>query len=180
MVYYEAGPRKELPSPRMQQFMHLAYSGECVSQINFSQSTSYFAGSGKANNLIAVFAGKFQFPSAGRWTLYTSSQDGSKLYIDDEVVIHNDYVHKKMKEKSGIIDVAETDLVKDFRLEYFKGDSGANGLILKWKGPGKSKSVVQTTDFFIPTEAGLVGLPAYSIITPNVSIFCASNHYLGY
>ncbi len=153
----------------MQQYMHLAYSGECISQINFSKSTSTFAGSGKTNNVIAIFAGQLRFPSAGSWTLYTASQDGSKLYIDDEVVINNDGVQKGMKEKSGTIDVTEVELIKEFRLEYFKGDLGANGLILKWKGPGKSKSVVQTTNFYTPTDVSIIGLPAYAISIPNVS-----------
>jgi hypothetical protein len=165
---------KELPSPSMQQYMHLAYSGECISQINFTQSTSSFAGSGKTNNVIAIFAGKLQFPSAGSWTLYTASQDGSVLYIDGEV-IDNDGVHKSMKEKSGTIDVTE-ELIKEFRLEYFKGDKGSNGLTLKWKGPGKTKSVVQTTDFYTPTDMGLIGLPTYLISIPNVSILCQNNH----
>jgi hypothetical protein len=92
------------------------------------------------------------------------------LYIDGEEVIDNDGVHKSMREKSGTIDVVETELIKEFRLEYFKGDKGSSGLTLMWKGPGKSKSVVQTTDYYTPTETSLVGLPAYFISIPNVSI----------
>lgn len=168
MVYYEAGPIESLPTTTMKKDMHLGYDGGCVSQINFPSSTSTFAGSGKSNNFIAYFEGQLKFPSAGMWTMFLKSQDGSKLYIDDQEVVNNDGVHKTMKQKRGTVEIAESSLIKTFRVEYFKGNKGPNGLILKWKGPGKRKSVVKTTDF-IP-DFGILLYPAnYRIVIKNVS-----------
>ncbi len=158
--------------------MELAYDGGCVSRINFPQSTSAFAGSGKTNNFVAYFEGQLQFPSAGKWTLYTASQDGSKLYIDGKQIVDNDGVHENMKEKSGTVEVTDNLLIKAFRLEYFKGDKRANnGLILKWKGPGKKKSIVQPTDFYTPSEFSIIGLPAYRFEIKNVSVVCSTIYY---
>ncbi len=177
MVYYEAGPIESLPTTTMKKDMHLGYDGGCVSQINFPPSTSTFAGSGKSNNFIAYFEGQLKFPSAGMWTMFLKSQDGSKLYIDDQEVVNNDGVHKTMKQKRGTVEIAESSLIKTFRVEYFKGNKGPNGLILKWKGPGKRKSVVQPTDFYTPSEFIILGLPTTRIEIKNVSVVCSTIYY---
>jgi hypothetical protein len=143
----------------MKRIMHLAYDGECVPQIRFPKSTGNFAGSGKTNNFVAYFQGQLQFSAFGVWTLYTISQDGSKLYIEDELVVNNNGLHKVMVEKYGTINVTDS-LIKSFRLEYFKGEEGDNGLIMKWEGPGVDKTVIKSKDFYTPdflfyTETGL-------------------------
>ncbi len=168
-MYYEIGPITSLPSKAMKRRMQLAYDGECISQINFPRSTSNFAGSGKMNNFVAYFEGQLQFPTEGVWTMYTASQDGSKLYIEEELVVNNNGMHKKMVEKDGSVTVSKDSLIKRFRLEYFKGETGANGLILKWEGPGKNKQAVNPTDFYMPDSFSLLGLPAYAFVTPYVS-----------
>jgi hypothetical protein len=168
VMYYETGSLITLPSKRMKGLMHLGYGGECVPQIKFPKSTGNFAGSGKTNNFVAYFEGQLQFPAFGAWILFTISQDGSKLYIEDELVVNNNGLHNVMVEKNGTIDVAES-LIKNFRLEYFKGEEGGNGLIMKWEGPGMDKTVVKSKDFYVPDQLSLIGLPAYIVQTDFVN-----------
>jgi hypothetical protein len=51
-----------------------------VSQINFP-SGSVQADSRMSTNFAAVYAGYISIPSAGQWTFFISSDDGSKLSV---------------------------------------------------------------------------------------------------
>ena len=142
--YYEVGPQVALPVNFKELF--LPYKEESVSEINYQYTDGNFAGSGKSQNVLAVFTGMLKFPSAGTWTMYTASDDGSKLYIDDQLVVNNNGVHNAMVEKSGTIVVDKSALGKSIRLEYFNND-GKNGLRLLWKGPNQPKTAVRGWNF---------------------------------
>ncbi len=47
------------------------------------------------------FTGEIQIDQAGKYTFFTSSDDGSRLYIDNQLVVDNDGVHV-MVEKQRI------------------------------------------------------------------------------
>jgi hypothetical protein len=168
VVYYEADSLTSLPSESMKNNMHLAYDGECVPQINFPKSTGNFAGSGNEKNFVAYFEGQLQFSAFGAWTLYTTSQDGSILYIEDELVVDNNGLHRDMGEKYGTFDVTDS-LIKSFRLEYFKGKKGGNGLIMKWEGPDVDKTILKSNDFYAPESFSFVGLALFRFFVPWVT-----------
>jgi len=143
--------------------MNLAYKGECVAQIKFPKSSDNFSGSGKTHNFVAYFEGHMKFPTPGTWVMYTTSWDGSKLYMEGELIVNNNGLHNVLVEKNGTIDIGdEESLVKHFRLEYFKGEKGENGLILKWKGPGSEKKEVRPADFHVPASFTITGLPSHA------------------
>ncbi|MCH5374461.1 MAG: PA14 domain-containing protein, partial [Planctomycetes bacterium] len=48
------------------------------------------------------FTGYLQIPRSGEYAFYTASDDGSRLYIGDELVVNNDGLHG-MKEKKGSV-----------------------------------------------------------------------------
>lgn len=169
--YFETDSLDSLPSKSMQENMHLSYKHECVSQIKFLKSDGIFAGSDKSNNFVAYFDGQLKFPAAGTWTMYLKSQDGSKLFIEDVEVVNNDGLHSELVEKSGSIIINKGSLIKRFRLEYFKGWEGENGLILKWEGPGYSKISPGAADFYVNPNTIILGSPEFNIVIPNVSIF---------
>ncbi len=51
------------------------------------------------------FTGYIEIPEAGDWTFYTSSDDGSQLFIDGTLVVDNDGLHAN-EERSGTINLA--------------------------------------------------------------------------
>jgi len=114
------------------------YLSEIVPLINYPSTNGNFAGSGLADNVGAVFEGYLDIPTAGVWTLFTESDDGSRLLIGDQVVVDNDGLHG-MLEKSGTIALAAG--THAVRVEFFERGGGA-GLIVRAAGPGFAKQVV--------------------------------------
>ena len=86
----------------------------------------------------ARHSGIIHIPTAGNWTFYLRSDDGSKLWIDDAEIVDNQG-HHAMQERSGTVwlDAGEHHL----RTEFFE-HGGYAGLELKWEGPGISKQTV--------------------------------------
>ena len=88
----------------------------------------------------ARHTGIIHIPTAGNWTFYLRSDDGSKLWIDDVEIVDNQG-HHAMQERSGVVwlDAGEHRL----RTEFFE-HGGYAGLELKWEGPGISKQTIPT------------------------------------
>jgi hexosaminidase len=84
------------------------------------------------------FKGYIDIPSDGDYTLSIASDDGSKLFLDDKLLINNDGIHASI-ELSG-----KTMLVKGkHRLEvwYFQA-GGASDLSVSIEGPGMQKQQI--------------------------------------
>jgi len=86
-----------------------------------------------------TFEGYVRIPSDGRWVFYTRSDDGSKLWIGDQLVVGNDYMHSTTLEQSGAI------LLKKgwhpLKVQYFEL-VGKEGLSMLFAGPGTRKREV--------------------------------------
>ena len=80
-------------------------TGEML-QINLASTGGAFGTSGLSDDVGAVFTSMIDFPEAGVWTLYTESDDGSKLLVDGTLVVDNDGLHG-MVEVGGTIEVTE-------------------------------------------------------------------------
>ncbi len=120
------------------------YATAATANINIASTSGNFATSGRADNLGATYVGWIDVPTAGVWTLYLSSDDGSRCLIGNTLVVNNDGLHG-MVEASGTIALAAGRHA--FRVEFFERTGGA-GLIASWQGPGIAKSVIPTTAFF--------------------------------
>ncbi len=91
-----------------------------------------------------VFDGLIKIPKDGIYTFYISSDDGSKLLIDNKELIDNDGLHG-MGEKSK-----ETPLAKGyhkFKVLFFE-NSGEDDLQVFWKGPGFEKAMIPASVLF--------------------------------
>lgn len=92
--------------------------------------------------LAMSFAGFIKVPMDGIYTFYLSSNDGSKLFVDGELVIDHDFSHG-MAEKAGQIALSAG--VFPLRIEYFQGD-GTMGLEWRWQRPdGTKKEIVPSS-----------------------------------
>ncbi len=87
------------------------------------------------------FTGTIQIPASGKYMFYISSDDGSRLYLENKLLINNDGAHG-MTEKQGASDL----LAGSYPLvvTYFdNGDNGGNdGLEVQWMGPGFKKQKI--------------------------------------
>ena len=92
------------------------------------------------------FDSRISVATAGAYTFYTSSDDGSRLYVNNQLVVDNDGLHPKI-EKNGVITLASGE--HDVRVEYFE-KNGGDALEVQWSGPGIDKEIIPATAFVEP------------------------------
>jgi len=114
------------------------YGFDVLPQIDFPSGYGYFATSGRNTDVAAVFETGITVGQPGLYTLFLSSDDGSRLLIDGEAVVNNDGLHG-MTERQGQIGLLPG--LHLLRIEFFER-TGTQGLIAGIEGPGLSKQVV--------------------------------------
>ena len=92
----------------------------------------------RGNNFAFKFEGYIEVPADGQYTFFTSSDDGSQLFIGDELVVDNDGRHGYI-EKSGTIDLEAG--LHAITVTYFEWRMD-EGLSVSYQGPGISKIVI--------------------------------------
>jgi PA14 domain len=97
------------------------------------------------------YAGKFWITDPGTYTFSVLSDDGAKLYIDDELVIDNDGVHPPIEKMS---DVELAGGLHRIRVSYFQGPKFQVALVLKVAGLGQDLRVFSTDEFKPPPDPG--------------------------
>jgi subtilisin family serine protease len=140
VAYYELFAPSVLPD-----FGRLSpYASEVVPQLAFPSTDGEFAGSGRADDVGAVFAGWLDVPESGFWTLGLTSDDGSRLWIGSDLVVDNDGLH-------GMVTVRDSRALAaglhPIRVEFFERSGGA-GVILAWSGPNRSTQWVPAARLF--------------------------------
>lgn len=123
-------------------------SSGTINNISYSPAT-------QADNFGLQFIGYINVPASATYTFYTTSDDGSKLWVGGQLVVNNDGKHSAT-EKSGqiILDAGW----HSFRLGYFEA-TGNNALSWAISGGGLSKQT--------PADANLVHSdPAPTVATP--------------
>ena len=83
--------------------------------------------------------------ATGNYTFYTNSDDGSKLYINDQQVVNNDGL-RPLQERSGSVTLAEGR--HKLVVEYFEGYGGQT-LEVRYKGSGISKQLIPDDALFL-------------------------------
>ncbi|MGA2878444.1 MAG: PA14 domain-containing protein [Bryobacteraceae bacterium] len=117
-----------------------------------------FPGVTKRNEWFAIdYNGKFWIADPGMYAFALLSDDGAKLYIDDQVIIDNDGVHAPL-EKTGAVDLAGG--LHRIRVSYFQGPKYQIALVLKVAGPGQEPRVFSTDEFKPPPDPGQWRFPS--------------------
>ncbi len=84
------------------------------------------------------FDGIIWLPEAGEYSFYTTSDDGSRLYVDGQLVVDNGGLHGP-EEKSGTVRLA----VGGHRLTVtFFEQGGGEVVTAAWQGPGVTKQEI--------------------------------------
>ncbi len=133
-----------------------------IASLNYPPPNS-FASLGLGTRFIALFTGYLSVPASGKWTLSCESDDGSKVYVDDILLINNDGLHA-MQEKSGSVDLVRGS--HSIRVEFFNGDHGS-GLVLRWSGPNVAKQVIPSSAFTTASTTGNSQCNMYSSYKEN-------------
>ncbi len=114
-----------------------------------------------------TYDGHIKVPVTGNYTFYTSSDDGSNLYIDgtgtSNLVVNNDGLHGAV-EKSGTVNL--TAGVHAIRVAYFQ-NGGDQILTASYAGPGISKQAIPDSVLnMLPANATTLAAPG----APNVPV----------
>lgn len=96
------------------------------------------------NNFGISFKALINAPRDGVYTFYTSSDDGSRLWINGALVVDNDGLHT-MRERSGRVTL--TTGFHNIRVDFFQA-TGRKGLRVSWKGPLIQKQTIPNSVLF--------------------------------
>jgi hypothetical protein len=114
------------------------YASSVHGRIDFPSTNGAFADTGRNDDVAVSWNGWITVPTGGFWTFGTESDDGSRLWIGDELVVDNDGLHG-MQSRSGEIGLeAGTHAI---RVDFFERGGGA-GCIVRFGGPGVAFGVI--------------------------------------
>jgi hypothetical protein len=119
--------------------------------VDYESTEGPFGGTKLADRFLARWSGVLRVPVAGKYTFYTESDDGSRLRIDDALVVDNGGLHG-MEERSGELVLKAGD--HPIRLEMFE-NGGSAGCRLSWEGPGLAKEIIPVKVLFHRKEGDL-------------------------
>lgn len=145
------------------------FEGAWTNLPNFSQLTPLKSGELQTfslaprisnDNFGFRFQGQLRVFSSALYTFYTTSDDGSKLWINGNLVVNNDGAHGPI-EAQGQINL--TAGWHDIRVEYFEA-AGTELLEVRYSAPGLPKQLIPATAL---APHGLPGSPP--VITPIAS-----------
>jgi hypothetical protein len=122
-----------------------------MSTVNWTTASEF----GFENNFLAHVLGNVNIPQAGNYTFRLLSDDGSRLLIDDTLVIDHDGLHGPTP-KDGSINLSTG--YHSLRIEYFEAGGGQQ-LTLQWQTPGSS-SFVNVPNSVLSTDSGVVRVTA--------------------
>ncbi|MFC5002817.1 discoidin domain-containing protein [Dactylosporangium cerinum] len=110
---------------------------------------------GLEDNFLTQAIGNVNIATAGSYTFRLISDDGSRLVVDDNVVINNDGLHGATA-KDGAVQL--TTGYHSLLVEFFEAGGGQQ-LTLQWQTPGSS-SFVTVPNSVLSTDAGVVRVTA--------------------
>jgi hypothetical protein len=110
---------------------------------------------GLSDNFVAHVIGNVDIPQDGAYTFRLTSDDGSRLLIDDQLVIDHDGLHGA-EPKDGTVNL--TAGYHSLRIEHFEAGGGQQ-ITLAWKTPGSSEFTV-VPNSALSTEADVVRVTA--------------------
>jgi len=84
------------------------------------------------------FTGSINAPRTGRYTFFATSDDGSRIYINNKLLVNNDGLHGMIEKSAAInLNAGSHPLV----VTYFD-NGGGDGLKIQWQGPGFRKQTI--------------------------------------
>lgn len=114
------------------------YLTNVVINLDYASTNGNFGTSTRADNVGASYQGFVRIPEVGAYRFYTTSDDGSLLFIDGQLVVDNDGTHG-MAEQWGTIALQPG--LHAIRVDFFEAGGGA-GLIVEYEGATLDRMVI--------------------------------------
>jgi len=148
------------------------YEGSWSALPNFNALTAITTGTGagfslaprsRNDNFAFRFTTTLTLASGGNYTFYTTSDDGSQLFVNGAQVVNNDGLHGP-QERSGSINLptGEHSLV----VTFFER-TGGESLNVQYAGPGISKRSLSGSILSVASNGGGVANQAPMLATPT-------------
>jgi hypothetical protein len=137
----------------------IPFSGAAAEGVinNFNVSALATSVQGSADNYSIRYKGFINITTAGNYTFYTTSDDGSKLYIAGNEIVDNDGAHAT-QERSGQINLSVG--TYPITILFFE-NSGGDELSVSYEGPSISKQLVPFARFRSECDSDGDGIPNY-------------------
>lgn len=156
--YVQQGPKPDVPLQSPTQGLHIEYTSKAyhtVDDFDFDEdksargmTVSSFEVPDKIGQMPTfglIFSGYIKVPADGVYTFYTSTDDGSKLYVAGQLVVDNDKPHSEIEKTTA--QVALQAGYHPIRLKFFELGGGF-ALHVFYVGPGISKQPVPPNQLF--------------------------------
>ena len=127
-------------------------STQTVPNVNFQWGGGQVLNSGLSEDVIVSFTGNLYAPETGTYTFYSPADDGTKLYIDGNLIINDWY------DKGGggtMVPTYLTSGVHSITLWYYENGGGAN-VWLYWITPGGPFVIIPASAFGEQTITSIV------------------------
>ena len=108
---------------------------------SWDKGTGAIYSGGPSDNVAIRMTGTFSVTTAGSYTFYDTSDDGSRVYIDGVEVINNDGVHTVATVQSTVTLAAGSHQIE---VKYFEG-TGFAALKLDWSGAGFARRPLEAS-----------------------------------
>lgn len=151
------------------------YQGTWSALPNFSNLTPVSTGvinnftispRARNDNFGFVYTGTIEILTSGSYTFFLASDDGSKIWVNNTLVVNNDGLHGTSPELSGTINLNAG--YYPIRLEYFEA-TGGEGLTVRYQGPSISKQTIPDArlreSFTMPTAPVAPAKPTLAVLS---------------
>lgn len=95
------------------------------------------------------YSGRFWIEKPGPYRFELTSDDGSRLYIDGQLIVNNDGIHPP---ETRIAGVTLAGGIHAIRVSYFQGPRDLVALVLRVAGPGEEWRIFSTEEFKPPSD----------------------------
>ncbi len=112
------------------------------SSVNFNWGSSAPLAGISADHFSARWTGRITAPTTGTYTLYTQSDDGVRLWVDDQLLIDNWQDHSSKQDSQTI--TMNAGVKYNIRMEYYENTGNAVAQ-LSWSGPSIVQAVIPST-----------------------------------
>src|SRR5687767_12585765 len=124
--------------------------------VNFDWGSSSPASNIAPDTFAVRWTGQVQAKSTGLYTFYTTTDDGVRLWVNNQLLIDRwrNQAATEYRESISLVSGQRYDI----KIEYYENTGNANAK-LRWSGPGVAKQIIPTSQLFTTTTDPVVVKP---------------------
>jgi hypothetical protein len=107
-------------------------------QLNWDATAEKFAGTDLTTHFYVRWTGLLRVPKDAKYTFFTESDDGSRLFVGGKLVVNNGGLHA-MEEKSGEVELKAGEY--EIKVDLFQNE-GEVGIKVAWEAPDLAREML--------------------------------------